>query len=581
MSRIVIQSGDPQRLAALQRTLQGAGLAVLGGTDLGAVLQKAGGAGMALAVVDCAPPDDDGSSVLEHAVTHGPSSVPVVLLATRVPDGMLTSLFGAGVVDILEQPVTAEGLVVRVKAMVAEVARPPHPPASPEALRLRRMVAFVQGTRRSGLIIAQSAQGPAQLAFREGHLMHAQLGAAAGADAARAVVGLQEVQELRFLAGSQAADWGGATPPAAAPPTPATAPANVPAGGGPRVAAGAASPQDLPPTHAQQVMGRSPPALRPAALDALVVDDDPALLDIGCRFLERAGFVVRRAEHGEAALGLAQQRAPQLVVSDIMMPQVDGWSLLRLFRENHHLREVPFIMLSCHDEYMDRLRQVGAGADAYLAKGVRGDQLVRSVQAAVERHREVWLLAGDGVRLEGRLERVGPLNLLRALAFHACTGTLHTRDTWGQLRLGLRGGHLVQASGDLPPLTQGGADAVRTYVTTRGGAFVFEPRDIPPEGPLEPVDAALWAACEAANAQDASVREALMVQGAGLTIQAPLLQLYESVTTGVSPTVLGALAQGKSPAEVMAETGESPLLVEWVVQDMVRKGVAGFAATRN
>ena len=579
MSRVVVCSADPQRLANLQRTLHAAGLAVLASADAKAVLAKAAGAGAALVVVDAGETDPHGLVLAGLLGRQGPSSAPVLLLVQHVDETLLAPLFCGNVVDVLGQPLTAQQLTARTSALLEELAAPPHPAGDGPALALRRLVAYVQRAGASGLVLAQAPTGPVQVAFRNGQVVQAQLGTLQGRDAALAIMALPSVQGVRFQGLSQAEHWDApGTPEVAAPSPPVATP--PPGSPPPRVRPPPAPPPplpaDSPPTKVIPVVAEPGPRQPVPQVHALVVDDDEALLDIARRFLEHRGFAVSLALNGEAALELGQARPPDVVVSDIMMPGMDGWALLRAFREDHRLWEIPFIMLSCHDEYMDRLRRVGAGADAYLAKGIRGEDLSAAVVGGVARTREVWENAAPGIRLDGRLERVGPLNLLRALAYQKVTGTLHARSPWVACTLGLDGGQLVAASVQSQPVASSGTDAVMTYVMFRSGDFVFEPRNVPPPGPGQDVEAMLAAACRAANAHDQAVREATMVKGGRLAVEPSLLALYEQVTTGVPPPVLAALASGASPGEVMEQTGESPLLVEWVVRDLVRKGVGAF-----
>ncbi len=555
MFRVFVFSPDAQRLAALQRVLSEAGLAVQGGTQAQGVLAGAVQAGASVVVADI-PVGDTAGAALQAALTAQPSPIPVLLLVQRVDDAGVGVLFQAGVADILEQPLTPAVLVERTKTLGA-TASGLLPPGQQQVLALRRMVEFVLRTRRGGLITVDTPQGRAHIMVRQGALVSAQYGSLTHDAAARALMALTELHGFFFQPVPDDARM-----PSAPPPVPQDA-------GQP-----AAGPSE--PITATEVIPGSAQAFTPPPARVLVVDDDEALLEIACRFLQRGGLEVGRATNGQAGLERALQTRPHIIVSDIMMPEVDGWALLRLVRDDHRLRELPFILLSCHDEYRDKLKQVGAGANAYLAKGIKGDQLMGTVLDAVAAHRLAWSLAAPGIRLEGRLDEVGPLNLVRALAFKGATGTLHAQDQWVHAVLGLQDGALVGAGATSDLITLTGMDAVKAYVKLRGARFVFDPLQVPPPGEGADVEASLDEACALANQSDEEVRERLMTQGGGLIIQPELMALYGRVTEGVPPPVLERLAKGMSPGEVMAETGESPLLVEWVVKDMVRKGVAVF-----
>ncbi|MBI5494635.1 MAG: response regulator [Deltaproteobacteria bacterium] len=555
-----VYSADPQRLAALQRVLSEAGFLVHGGTQAPLVLAEATAATSGaspertVVVADSWGTDPSGATVLA-ALGGQPPAYPVLLLPQKLDDNLAGGLLAGGVADILEQPLTPAALAERARTLCLLSRPPPSQPAALNAWSLRRLWEFVSRTRRSGLLTVDTVGGRAHLMVQQGALGFAQYGGEQGEPAAQRVLGQGEV--LAFFWQPVPDD---ASSVAMAPPQPQAAGAS-PAFSAVEVVPGAGAPRPPPPTR------------------VLVVDDDTALLEIACKFLQRAGLEVSRADNGQRGLEEALRVRPMAIISDIMMPDVDGWALLRLVRDDHRLREVPFLLLSCHDEYRDKLRQVGAGADAYLAKGIKGDQLMKAVTDCLARHALVWTAAGPGCRLDGRLDHVGPLNLVLALSYQGLTGTLHARDAWTHAVLGFRGGQLVTAGATADITTLTGQDALEAYVRMRGAAFVFDPLQVPPDGPAQDPRAQLDAACERANAHDDEVREKLMLQGEGLNIHPELMALYERVTTGIPPAVLEHLARGSSPGAVMAETGESPLIVEWVVKDMVRKGVAVFRET--
>jgi DNA-binding response OmpR family regulator len=114
----------------------------------------------------------------------------------------------------------------------------------------------------------------------------------------------------------------------------------------------------------------------------LVVDDDADMRGLVRRLLERAGYAVREAEDGRAALRELFAAAPDLVLLDVMMPGLDGWTTLERIRE---VSEVPVIMLTSRDTELERVRGLSRGADDYLAKPFGRQELVARVQAMLRR----------------------------------------------------------------------------------------------------------------------------------------------------------------------------------------------------
>jgi len=113
-----------------------------------------------------------------------------------------------------------------------------------------------------------------------------------------------------------------------------------------------------------------------------VVDDDPTVLEIVCRYLRAAGFLVDEAPDGLSALSLAEEKRPDLVVLDRMLPLLDGIEVCRRVRSTW---AIPVIMLTALNQEDDRIDGLEAGADDYLAKPFSPRELVLRVQAVLRR----------------------------------------------------------------------------------------------------------------------------------------------------------------------------------------------------
>jgi len=112
----------------------------------------------------------------------------------------------------------------------------------------------------------------------------------------------------------------------------------------------------------------------------LCADDDDDILSLVSLRLQRAGFDVVTATDGEAALELARARRPALAVLDVMMPKRTGYDVLAELRSDDTVRAIKVILLSARVQEGDVLRGMNAGADAYVAKPFRAQDLVAKVQ---------------------------------------------------------------------------------------------------------------------------------------------------------------------------------------------------------
>ena len=118
----------------------------------------------------------------------------------------------------------------------------------------------------------------------------------------------------------------------------------------------------------------------------LVVDDEPAILDVLTYNLEKAHYRVLQARNGEEALDLAHEETPDLIILDLMLPGLDGFEVCRTLRQEG---EVPIIMLTALDEEVDRVVGLELGADDYVVKPFSMRELMARVKSVLRRVRSV------------------------------------------------------------------------------------------------------------------------------------------------------------------------------------------------
>ena len=117
----------------------------------------------------------------------------------------------------------------------------------------------------------------------------------------------------------------------------------------------------------------------------LVVEDDSDIALLVERYLEKAGFIVDRAASGTEALQAIQSRPPDVMVLDLMLPQVDGLEICRRVRASDATAAIPVIMLTARGEESERIVGLELGADDYLSKPFSPNELVARVRALLRR----------------------------------------------------------------------------------------------------------------------------------------------------------------------------------------------------
>ncbi len=124
--------------------------------------------------------------------------------------------------------------------------------------------------------------------------------------------------------------------------------------------------------------------------NVLIVEDEPPLVELLSYNLEKAGFQAQIARDGEEALLAVEERRPDLVLLDWMLPYVSGIEICRRLRRDPETRDLPIILLTARGEEDDRIRGLDVGADDYVVKPFSPSELVARVRAVLRRTRPAF-----------------------------------------------------------------------------------------------------------------------------------------------------------------------------------------------
>lgn len=117
----------------------------------------------------------------------------------------------------------------------------------------------------------------------------------------------------------------------------------------------------------------------------LVVDDEPDVTDLLVYALRAKGYTVEAVNNPNASIGLARTYVPDLVILDVMMPELNGIQICRMLRVDPTLKRVPIIFLTAKAEENDRIQGLESGADDYICKPFSTKELVLRVQSMLRR----------------------------------------------------------------------------------------------------------------------------------------------------------------------------------------------------
>ncbi len=137
----------------------------------------------------------------------------------------------------------------------------------------------------------------------------------------------------------------------------------------------------------------------------LVVDDEPDLVELIETNLTAAGFEVLQAGDGQDALEIARESQPQLILLDVMLPEMDGLEVCKLLRGDARTRAIPIVMLTARTAEIDRVLGLELGADDYVTKPFSVRELVLRVKKLLQR--QAASAAESGQSAEGQIHLAG------------------------------------------------------------------------------------------------------------------------------------------------------------------------------
>jgi CheY-like chemotaxis protein len=218
----------------------------------------------------------------------------------------------------------------------------------------------------------------------------------------------------------------------------------------------------------------------------VVADDDPAIRWFFADLLRAQGCDVEEAEDGAAALDRARRTAPDLIVSDIRMPHLDGVTLCRALRADPILGDVPLILLSWKEDWLRQAEGSGVGASAFLGKRSTPEEALLKVQEVLEPHGRLERRLHKAGPVRGRLDGTAPYRLLRLAGITHPDSRLTVRCALNAYEIRLREGVPRAATRVCPDGTVvRGAPVLGALLGERTGRFNLAPEQSALEADLE------------------------------------------------------------------------------------------------
>ncbi len=327
---------------------------------------------------------------------------------------------------------------------------------------------------------------------------------------------------------------------------------------------------------------RARPRGRGAATDVVlegrrvvVADDDPGVTWFLSDLLRTSGCIVFEALDGQTALDLAMRESPDLVISDILMPKLDGFALSRALKRDVALRDTPVILLSWKEDLLQRVRELGGSAAAYLRKETDARAVLARVREALwPRARVEARLKGTG-EIRGRLDGVTPRSLLELVCALRPNARVSVRDASCLYEIEIRDGAPKRAS-----KTSGegnftrGEPALASLLGVGAGRFVVAPASSGAiEGELTGTLATLLARPIASARGALSLVPTMLVgRRTRVELDPEMLPGYLSSTPEPARSIVRMIAEGHFVADVLSSGNAMPSLIEDVVSDLASRG---------
>jgi len=213
----------------------------------------------------------------------------------------------------------------------------------------------------------------------------------------------------------------------------------------------------------------------------LLVDDDVWVLKMLRTVLEKHGYVIDTATNGAEALDKVEDVTPDLVITDVTMPKMDGWTLVRMLRARQETAFTPVIFLTALGSDEDRIQGFRLGADDYMQKPFHFQEFDLRVRAALRRGQTTKEQVKQHVSspptsgVHGQLEQLGLSSLLVMMEMEKKSGVLKLSREGEVVELVLTRGRIVRATVQGKPEPKG-ASCVYHVLRWSAGRFQFSAR---------------------------------------------------------------------------------------------------------
>ena len=499
-----------------------------------------------LAIIDA---DRPGARELVETFAKDPQvePVPLVVIGDFASPEAASSFIALGAARVLSKPVSPEALqrtVIELRAQAAE-ARPGREPLG--ELSVEALAERISAEVRRGLLeaVEPSARGTS-------------VGFGDGADVMAAVWGaVARVRELVTLRSSGAVRFDSSGPEGAVP-----------------FAAWSTEERRAGERGATATETRLGDGVSLQGRRIVIADDDPAVVWFMSGLLKALGVEVLEAHDGARALALTYDSWPDLVVSDVLMPKLDGFSLCHEIKRDVAVRDVPVILLSWKEDLLQRVRELGGSADGYLRKEAAASTVAERLREVLRPRARVEQRIAAGGDARGRLDGLTPRLILELAAGEERDVRVGIRDAVYLYEVQVRRGRLCSATrSSAEGSFERGEFVLAALLGVSAGRFTVEPDTTPCRADFEGTAAQiLKMPIERARRALESIAAGALVGVTRVHVNTAIIEGYLACTPEPARALLEKIIAGASPRELITSGAVAPQLLEAVLSDVARRG---------
>ncbi len=304
----------------------------------------------------------------------------------------------------------------------------------------------------------------------------------------------------------------------------------------------------------------------------MVIDDDPTTRSFLENILRKSNYQTLQAQNGKAALNEILYERPDLIISDIIMPELGGFELCEKLRESPDTADIPFIFLSVKDDPADQLKGLRMGADEYLVKPFKSAEILQAVNRVMEKVSRLKGLRAD-VDIEGSLARIGLIEVIQMIEFNEKTGTLFLLSPSSSVKgaVYISEGKVVNAvSGELD-----GEEAFYELASQTDGFFKFNIHETIPSSKIRQKNMNLLIEASRLLDEENTLRSLVSSMDVRLTLLTSAIpsHVIDRIPAETLRTIMNLIRSGRTINEIPNSAGISRARAAAVLADLINCGV--------